>query len=160
MRQESRFINGQRSHAGAGGLMQVMPATARWVAKKIGLPYSPNRLQDMDTNLRLGMAYYRLLLDDFGGSAALTAAAYNAGPGRPRRWREGAELDAAAWAEAVPFYETRDYVQKVVSGATVYARLLGRDQANVRERLGQRIGPRPAGAPPANLQLPRSTLGE
>ncbi|MBB5203128.1 soluble lytic murein transglycosylase [Inhella inkyongensis] len=160
MRQESRFINGQRSHAGAGGLMQVMPATARWTAKKLGLAYAPEKLQELDFNLRVGMGYFRLVLDDFGGALPLAAAAYNAGPGRPRRWREGAELDAAAWAEVLPFHETRDYVQKVVSNATVYARLLGREQATLRERLGLRIGPRPAGAPPANLELPRPSVGE
>ena len=77
------------------GLMQLMPATARWTAKKIGLPYTPTLITDRDTNLRLGTAYLKLVLDDFGGSQAMAAAAYNAGPGRPRKWREGPVLDAA-----------------------------------------------------------------
>jgi soluble lytic murein transglycosylase len=70
--------------------MQVMPATARWTARQLGLPYSPGALKDLDFNLRIGMAYWRRVLDDFGGALPLAAAAYNAGPGRPRRWREGA----------------------------------------------------------------------
>jgi uncharacterized protein YbjT (DUF2867 family) len=75
-------------------------------------------------NLRLGTTYLKLVLDDFGGSSALAAAAYNAGPGRPRRWREGPSLEPAAWAESIPFNETRDYVKKVLSNATVYAGIL------------------------------------
>ncbi|MBH9552264.1 lytic transglycosylase domain-containing protein [Inhella gelatinilytica] len=154
IRQESRFILDARSGVGASGLMQLMPATAKWTAKKIGLPYQGGQIADMDTNLRLGMAYLRLVLDDFGGALPLAAAAYNAGPSRSRRWREGPEMDAAAWAETIPFTETRDYVKKVLANATLYARLMGQPQALLRERLGQRIGPRPASAPPANGELP------
>src|SRR5690606_5208060 len=84
IRQESRFITDARSHAGASGLMQVMPATARWTARKIGLKYSPSMLSDPETNLKLGTGYLKLVLDDFEGSQAMAAAAYNAGPGRPR----------------------------------------------------------------------------
>ncbi|MBN8506292.1 MAG: lytic transglycosylase domain-containing protein, partial [Burkholderiales bacterium] len=153
MRQESRFITDARSHVGASGLMQVMPATARWTAKKIGLDYRPGSLQDMDFNLRVGMAYLRMVLDDFDGALPLAAAAYNAGPGRPRRWREGTPLDAAAWAETIPFNETRDYVKKVLSNATVYARLLGADDVRLRQRLGSMVGPRTSGRP-VNEDLP------
>lgn len=154
MRQESRFIMDARSVVGAGGLMQVMPNTARWTAKKLGLAYAPDRLHDLDFNLRVGMGYMKMVLEDFDGALPLAAAAYNAGPGRPRRWREGGEFDAAAWAESIPFPETRDYVKKVLSNATVYARLFGREQATLRERLGQRIGPRAASAPAVNQELP------
>ena len=154
IRQESRFIMDARSGVGASGLMQVMPATAKWTARKIGLAYQPGRITDMDTNLRIGMAYLRMVLDDFDGALPLAAAAYNAGPGRPRRWREGANQDAAAWAEGIPFTETRDYVKKVLANATLYARLLGEPQASLRERLGLRIGPRPASAPTPNQDLP------
>ena len=116
IRQESRFIMDARSGVGASGLMQVMPATARWTAKKIGLPTSRRRMiTDRDTNLHLGTTYLKLVLDDFGGSQALAAAAYNAGPGRPRNWRDGPVLEAAIWAENIPFTETRDYVKKVLS---------------------------------------------
>jgi soluble lytic murein transglycosylase len=130
IRQESRFIMDARSHVGASGLMQVMPATARWTAKKIGLPFSSEQITDRATNLKIGTSYLKLVLDDFDGSQAMAAAAYNAGPSRPRRWREGATLEPAIWAENIPFAETRDYVKKVLSNATVYASLLaGRKQS-------------------------------
>ena len=125
IRQESRFIADARSGVGAAGLMQLMPATARWTAKKIGLPYTPGAIVDRDTNLRLGNAYLKLVLDDVGGSQAMAAAAYNAGPGRPRKWRDGPVLDAAVWVENIPFPETRDYVKKVLSNSTYYAALIG-----------------------------------
>ena len=132
IRQESRFISDARSNVGASGLMQVMPATARWTAKKIGLPFSADMITDRDTNLRIGTGYLKLVLDDFDGSQLLAAAAYNAGPSRPRRWREGASIEPAIWAENIPFNETRDYVKKVMSNATVYAAILaGRVQVAV-----------------------------
>ena len=124
IRQESRFVTDARSNVGASGLMQVMPATARWTAKKIGLPFSAEMITDRDTNLRIGTGYLKLVLDDFGGSQLMAAAAYNAGPSRPRRWREGAWLEPAIWAENIPFNETRDYVKKVLSNATVYSAML------------------------------------
>jgi soluble lytic murein transglycosylase len=130
IRQESRFIIDARSSVGASGLMQVMPATARWTARKIGLPFTPELITDRATNLKIGTSYLKLVLDDFDGSQAMAAAAYNAGPSRPRRWREGATLEPAIWAENIPFAETRDYVKKVMSNATVYASLLaGRKQS-------------------------------
>ncbi|NUZ06466.1 transglycosylase SLT domain-containing protein [Piscinibacter koreensis] len=146
IRQESRFIMDARSGVGASGLMQLMPATARWTAKRIGVAFSPQQITDRDVNLRLGHAYLKLVLDDLGGSQALGAAAYNAGPGRPRRWREGATLEPAAWAENIPFNETRDYVKKVLSNATYYAALLGDPKPSLRERLGKPIGPAMPGA--------------
>jgi soluble lytic murein transglycosylase len=138
IRQESRFIMDARSSVGASGLMQIMPATARWTAKKIGLPFTQDMVTDRHVNLRLGSSYLKLVLDDFGGSQALAAAAYNAGPSRPRRWREGALLEPAIWAENIPFAETRDYVKKVLSNATVYAVMLA----------GQRQPAKPAPLPP------------
>ncbi|MCH7343080.1 lytic transglycosylase domain-containing protein [Pelomonas sp. CA6] len=142
IRQESRFVVDARSSVGASGLMQVMPATARWTAKKLGLEYRPEFLHQRDFNLRVGTGYLKLVLDDFGGSQAMAAAAYNAGPNRPRRWRDGPVLDAAIWAENIPFNETRDYVKKVLANASIYAQLLGRDGSSLRERLGKVIGPR------------------
>ncbi len=138
IRQESRFIMDARSSVGASGLMQVMPATARWTAKKIGLPFTQDMITDRNVNLRIGTSYLKLVLDDFGGSQAMAAAAYNAGPSRPRRWREGALLEPAIWAENIPFAETRDYVKKVLSNATVYAAMLA----------GQRQPAKPAPLPP------------
>jgi len=153
MRQESRFIMDARSGVGASGLMQIMPATARWTAKKIGLPYSPSLIADRDTNLRLGTAYLKLVLDDFGGSQALAAAAYNAGPGRPRKWRDGPWLEPAAWAENIPFPETRDYVKKVLSNAMYYAAVMGDPGTALKPRMGRAIGPADPTAP-ANPDLP------
>jgi soluble lytic murein transglycosylase len=146
IRQESRFIMDARSSVGASGLMQLMPATARWTAKKIGLPFTQDMITDRLVNLRLGTTYLKIVLDDFGGSQALAAAAYNAGPNRPRRWREGAQLDPAIWAENIPFAETRDYVKKVLSNATVYAAMLA----------GQR---QPSKPPPAPLAPPALVTG-
>src|SRR5205814_9823260 len=123
-------------------------------AKKIGLAYTPGQIADRDTNLRLGMAYLKLVLDDFDGSQALAAAAYNAGPGRPRRWREGPWLEPAAWAENIPFAETRDYVKKVLSNASVYAALLSSEPPSLRPRLGRMIGPRDANNPEPYKDLP------
>jgi len=153
IRQESRFILDARSHVGASGLMQLMPATARWTAKKIGLAYTPDAITDREVNLKLGTSYLKLVLDDFAGSQALAAAAYNAGPNRPRRWREGANVEAAIWAENIPFSETRDYVKKVLSNAVVYGALLGNERVSLKARLGERIGPAPAEAV-ANKELP------
>jgi soluble lytic murein transglycosylase len=141
IRQESRFVMDARSHVGASGLMQVMPATAKWTAKKVGMAYSPERLNDRDFNLRIGTSYLKLVLDRFDGAQALAAAAYNAGPGRPARWRDGPVLDAAIWAENIPFNETRDYVRKVLLGGAVYAQLLGLPATSLRERLGATVGP-------------------
>lgn len=154
IRQESRFILDARSGVGASGLMQLMPATAKWTAKKIGLPYTPALIAERDTNLRLGNAYLKLVLDDAGGSQAMAAAAYNAGPGRPRKWREGPVLEAAAWVENIPFPETRDYVKKVLSNSSYYAALLGGRNTTIRSRLGRTIGPPDPNAPPPEKDLP------
>ena len=154
IRQESRFVMDARSGVGASGLMQVMPATARWTAKKIGLTgFTTDQLNDRDTNIAIGTGYLKLVLDDFGGSMALAAAAYNAGPGRPRAWRNGPVLDAAIWAENVPFTETRNYVKKVLANTTVYAAVLSGQPQSLRERLGQ-IGPRDAAIPETGKDLP------
>jgi soluble lytic murein transglycosylase len=154
IRQESRFVMDARSGVGASGLMQLMPSTAKWTAKKIGVPYTPELLTDRDTNLRLGNAYLRLVLDDVGGSQPMAAAAYNAGPGRPRQWRNGPLLDAAIWAESIPFPETRDYVKKVLSNATYYAALLGGKGTTIRGRLGRPVGPPDPNASPPEKDLP------
>ena len=154
IRQESRFVMDARSHVGASGLMQIMPATARWTAKKIGLDYKPDMIADRGVNLRLGTAYLKLVLDDFGGSQALAAAAYNAGPGRPRRWRDGPLMEPAAWAENIPFAETRDYVKKVLSNTVYYSALLGAKPVSLKARLGPQIGPRDLRAPAVDKDLP------
>ena len=154
IRQESRFIIAARSHVGASGLMQVMPATAAWTARKLGIPYRPEMINDLDTNLRIGAGYLKLVLDDFQGTEALAAAAYNAGPSRPRRWRQGPTMEAAAWVENVPFAETRDYVKKVLANAVVYAHVLHGHPLLISPRLGATIGPRQADAPSEAGDLP------
>lgn len=154
IRQESRFVTDARSHVGASGLMQVMPATARWTARKIGLSgFEPGQITDPEINVQIGTAYLKLALDDFEGSMAMAAAAYNAGPGRPRQWRQGPELEAAVWIENIPFDETRDYVRRVLSNTTVYAALLTGQPQRLSSRLG-RIGPRLATARAPETDLP------
>jgi len=158
IRQESRFVMDARSTVGASGLMQVMPATARWTARKIGLTgFTPDQITDRETNIAIGTGYLKLVLDDFAGSMPLAAAAYNAGPGRPRAWRApggtGPVLEGAAWAENVPFTETRDYVKKVLSNTTMYAAILTGQPQSLKARMGI-IGPRDATQPEPNRELP------
>lgn len=154
IRQESRFIMDARSHVGASGLMQVMPATARETARYIGLAgFTADQINDRDTNIVIGTAYLKRALDDFQGSMPLAAAAYNAGPGRPRNWRNGPVIEAAIWAENVPFSETRDYVKKVLSNTTNYAALLSGQPQSLKARLGT-VGPRDASAPPPDEKMP------
>ena len=137
--------------------MQVMPATAKWTAKKIGLTdFQPQQITDRDTNIAIGTGYLKLVLDSFGGSMPMAAAAYNAGPGRPRAWRgqDGTPtVEAAIWAENVPFNETRDYVKKVLSNTTNYAALITGQPQSLKARLGM-VGPRNAALPEAGLDLP------
>jgi soluble lytic murein transglycosylase len=143
IRQESRFVTSARSQVGASGLMQIMPATAKWTAKKLGLSYSADQITDRNLNLRLGTGYLKLVLDDFEGSQALAAAAYNAGPNRPRRWREGPAMEVAAWAENIPFPETRDYVKKVLSNASYYAAVInGQSVVSLKPRLQPQVMPK------------------
>ena len=145
IRQESRFVMDAHSEVGASGLMQVMPATARWTARKIGLAYTPEMITDRAVNIKIGTSYLKLVLDSFDGSAALATAAYNAGPSRSRRWRDGVSMEVAAWAESIPFNETRDYVKKVLSNATIYSALLKSvETPALTAAMGVSIGP---GAP-------------
>jgi soluble lytic murein transglycosylase len=154
IRQESRFIMDARSHVGASGLMQVMPATAKWTAKKIGMTnFTRDSIYDRDTNVRIGTGYLKLVLDNFEGSMPMAAAAYNAGPGRPRNWRNGPVLEGAVWAEGVPFTETRDYVKKVLANTTMYAAILSGQPQSLKKRLGN-IAPRDTAAPADNQDLP------
>ena len=137
MRQESRFIAPARSSAGAQGLMQVMPATGKWVAGRIGMRgYHPRMLTDPKTNVLLGTSYMRLILGDLDNHPVLASAGYNAGPGRARRWRDVRPLDAAIFAETIPFDETRDYVKKVLANAVIYAAMFEDRPQSLRERLG------------------------
>jgi soluble lytic murein transglycosylase len=146
VRQESRFVSDARSSAGAAGLMQLMPSTARYVAAKIGLRnYQHKRVIEVPTNISLGTSYLKMVLDQLG-HPVLAAAAYNAGPNRARRWRDARPLEGAIYAETIPFSETRDYVKKVTANAMFYAALLGKPPMPVKERLGT-VPAREAGEP-------------
>ncbi|MEO8599550.1 MAG: transglycosylase SLT domain-containing protein [bacterium] len=139
IRQESRFIMDAHSHVGASGLMQLMPATAKWVAKKIGFSaFSPGQVNEIDTNILLGTNYLNIVLGDLDGSQALATAAYNAGPGRPRAWRATlpGTVEGAIFAETIPFSETRGYVKNVLSNATYYAALFDGQPQSLKARLG------------------------
>jgi soluble lytic murein transglycosylase len=153
VRQESRFISEARSEAGAAGLMQVMPRTARYVARKIGLrDYRAKSMTEVQTNVTLGTGYLKMVLDQLG-HPVLASAAYNAGPARARRWRdETRPLEGAIYVETIPFPETRDYVKKVMSNAVFYAALGEHQPTSLKKRLGV-IAPL-SGAAPLDEELP------
>ena len=126
-RQESEFDEDRVSHAGAQGLMQLMPGTAREQAGKLGISYmSANLTRDEHYNIRLGDAYFSRMMDYYGGSYPLAVAAYNAGPGNVNRWlrsngdpRNGS-IDWLRWIEEIPIFETKNYVQRVLENAVIY----------------------------------------
>ncbi len=137
IRQESRFVMSAQSGVGARGLMQVMPATARWVAKKIGLKdYHPDQMTDTRTNVNLGTNYLKMVLSRLDNNPVLACAAYNAGPGRAERWRGDRPMEGAIYAETIPFTETRDYVKKVMSNAVHYAALFQGKPQSLKARMG------------------------
>ncbi len=137
IRQESRFIAQAKSRVGAGGLMQLMPATAKWVAGKIGLKdWQWSQVNDVETNLSLGTYYLRHVLDSLDGSPVLASAAYNAGPGRARAWRDSQSMEAAIYAESIPFSETRDYVKKVMANSSYYAHNFSQQMQSLKARIG------------------------
>ncbi len=148
IRQESRFILDARSNVGASGLMQVMPGTGDYVARKIGLAdYVKGKLTDLRTNIVLGANYMNMVLEGAGGSQPVATAAYNAGPGRPRRWRANLSepMEGAVFAESIPFTETRIYVKNVMANATNYAALFENKPQSLKARLGQVLPPQKAG---------------
>ena len=152
VRQESRFISNARSAAGARGLMQLMPATASWVARQLGLRnYNPSRVAEIPTNIVLGTRYLKFVLDELG-HPLLASAAYNAGPGRARRWRDERPLEGAVYAETIPFPETRDYVKRVMSNTMYYSQLIGGKLVPLKDRLGK--VPAKSSAERVNEELP------
>ena len=143
-----------KSGAGAAGLMQLMPATAAWVARRMGMSdYAWSRVLQPEVNARLGTYYLRQVLDELDGQAVVAAAAYNAGPGRARRWRDDKPLEGAIYAETIPFNETRDYAKKVMVNSVYYAAVFGQLRS-LKARLGTVASTR--GAPDAAAG--RSTL--
>ncbi|MDX8399178.1 MAG: transglycosylase SLT domain-containing protein [Gallionellaceae bacterium] len=137
MRQESRFVTHAKSVVGAAGLMQIMPATAKWIAKKMGIRhYRKAMIHDTEMNLRLGTYYMKNVLSSFDNNAVMASAAYNAGPGRARQWRGKRSMEGAIYAETIPFDETRGYVKKVMSNTVYYSWLFGQPTISLKERLG------------------------
>jgi len=141
IRQESRFNPDARSVAGASGLMQLMPETARWVAKRIGLKnWRWSQVTEVGTNVGLGTYYLRHVLDTLDGQPVLASAAYNAGPNRARAWRPAIAMEGAVFAETIPFTETRLYVKNVMANATYYAHNFSQRLQSLKQRLGT-VGP-------------------
>ena len=136
IRQESAFTNDARSHAGALGLMQLLPRTARQVARSLRLSFRRNDLLDAETNVRLGINYLKKVEDIFKGNKVLATAAYNAGDSRVRQWlpKDGI-LPADVWVEIVPFNETRDYLQRVMTYTVIYEQRLGQQPVPLLERM-------------------------
>lgn len=146
VRQESRFVADARSSAGASGLMQLMPATAKWVAGKLGMKqYHQALVTDLDVNISLGTYYLKHVLETQDNQPVLASAGYNAGPGRARAWRADDEMEGALYSETIPFNETRDYVKKVMANATYYARMFGQRMVSLKERLGT-VPPKSSGS--------------
>jgi len=136
VRQESRFIAEARSGSGATGLMQLLPHTARWVARRTGYKgYSAERVAEVQTNVTLGARYLQHMLERTG-HPVLASTAYNAGPNRALRWRPARALEGAVFVEAIPFDETREYVKRVMANTVHYALLLEGRSAPLKERLG------------------------
>ncbi|MCC7326980.1 MAG: lytic transglycosylase domain-containing protein [Burkholderiales bacterium] len=136
-RQESRFAADIVSSAGAVGLMQLMPGTARWVAKQLGRgDYRQALIADAELNTQFGAFYFKYWLQRLDDMPALAAAAYNAGPGRAQAWRPPRPLEGAIWVETIPFNETRDYVKRVLANAMIYAQTFDTDTRSLTDRLG------------------------
>lgn len=158
MRQESRFVDYARSGAGAVGLMQIMPATAQWIASQLGLDRKAHKqVGEPEQNIRFGTYYLRRILDDLQGSVVLATAGYNAGPGRARRWQADTPLEGAVYTENIPYSETREYVKKVLANALYYEQRLGQGGTRLKDRLG--IVPARPNAPPPPEPAPAETDG-
>ncbi len=151
-RQESQFDRNAVSHAGARGLMQLMPGTARETSGKIALAYRPDALNsDITYNIQLGSTYFQRMLSYYGGSYPLAVAAYNAGPGNVNKWLarngdpRGGGIDILDWIEQIPIFETRNYVQRVLENAVMYDHL-NPDKARYKSAtpLSNYLGRRPA----------------
>ena len=140
IRQESRFITIARSGVGASGLMQVMPATAKYVARKIGLSdFKPADITEIETNLTLGTSYLKMVFEQHDRSPVLASAGYNAGPSRPSLWKRrlgDRKIEGAIFAELIPFDETRGYVKNVMSNTVAYSLLLNNTSTPLKQRLG------------------------
>lgn len=145
-RQESSFDRNAVSHAGARGLMQLMPGTAREQAGKLGVGYSSSRIHDPDFNVMLGSAYFQRMLNTWDGSVPLAVASYNAGPGNVRKWINAfgdprtRPVDTIGWIEAIPFTETKGYVQRVIENSVVYDTLNPRPASRTSLHVSRYLG--------------------
>ncbi|RYY80655.1 MAG: lytic transglycosylase [Moraxellaceae bacterium] len=138
IRQESRFVLAARSHVGAGGLMQIMPDTAKWVARQLGESYSSAALSNMQTNIRYGTFYLSHIHGELSNQPVLATAGYNAGPNRAKRWQPMDQpLEGDQYTESIPLLETRDYVKNVMTNATYYGLIFGRNNQTIAQRMGK-----------------------
>lgn len=145
VRQESRFTTSAKSSVGASGLMQVMPATAQWIARKLGLSdWRRATAETAGENVNFGTYYLKHILTQLDGSPVLASAGYNAGPRRAEIWRGSTAMEGAIYIDTIPFTETRDYVRKVMANATQYARIFGRPLDSLKQRIGI-VSPRNGG---------------
>lgn len=136
MRQESRFVTSARSNVGASGLMQIMPDTAKYIARNLGESYSSTKANSGDTNIRYGTWYMSDILAKLNYQPVLATAGYNAGPNKAKRWQPVyGTLDADQYVESIAYPETRNYVKHVMENATIYSNLLGRGQP-ITQRMG------------------------
>jgi soluble lytic murein transglycosylase len=135
MRQESLFEPHARSSSNARGLMQIIPPTGQWIAKRLGMPFDLALLNDPETNIAFGTHYMRYALSRLGHEVLATAG-YNAGPGRPKKWLADHPLEGAIYIESIPFDETRDYVQKVLANTVIYSHELKKDMVTLSSMLG------------------------
>ncbi len=139
IRQESRFVTLAKSSANANGLMQIIPETARILARKQGLSnFTLSDLGNIDINVQLGTAYLAQIRDQFGGSMPLASAGYNAGPGRPAQWKRSLTqtVDGAVFAETIPFSETRGYVKNVMANTIWYYLTMNQRPPKLKDLMG------------------------
>ena len=139
IRQESRFIAAAQSHVGANGLMQIMPATAKWIAKELEIEdFEPESIYEINTNIYFGTTYLRSLLNRLDNNMILATAGYNAGPNRASRWQQALPqlTEGAIFVETIPFTETRNYVQNVMANTVEYAHSEGKTIPSFRNWLG------------------------
>lgn len=137
-RQESRFMHYAKSHVGAAGLMQLMPTTARWAAKRAGVEnYKRSMIHDLDTNVTIGTYYLRYTLAMMDGNKIMATAGYNAGPSRAKKWLGAQSLEGPIYAETIPFNETRQYVQRVMANMHMYNQQLGIKGVTLKQLMGR-----------------------
>ena len=139
IRQESRFITNAKSGVGAGGLMQLMPTTAQWVANRLKIPYHASMVNEVGMNVRLGTYYIGHVFQQLGNQPVLATAGYNAGPSRARQWQASTPLPVDVYTETIPFLETRDYVKKVMTNAVHYGLGFEQGSQSITERMGKVI---------------------